>query len=67
MPSANQTPEQIARDRIDEMLSQAGWVVLNKNQINFNASLGVAVREFQTDAGFADYVLFIDNKPVGVG
>ena len=66
MPSANQTPEQIARDRIDEMLSQAGWVVLNKNQINFNASLGVAVREFQTDAGFADYVLFIDNKPVGV-
>ena len=66
MPSANQTPEQIARDVIDEMLSQAGWMVQNNNQINFNASLGIAVREFQTDAGFADYVLFIDNKPVGV-
>ncbi|MCY4533633.1 MAG: DEAD/DEAH box helicase family protein [Gammaproteobacteria bacterium] len=66
MPSANQTPEQIARDVIDEMLLQAGWVVQNNNQINFNASLGIAVREFQTDAGFADYVLFIDNKPVGV-
>ena len=66
MPSANQTPEQIARDRIDEMLSQAGWVVQNKNQINLKASLGVAVREYQTDAGIADYVLFIDNKSVGV-
>ena len=66
MPSANQTPEQIARDRIDEMLSQAGWVVQNKNQMNFKASLGVAVREYQTDAGIADYVLFIDNKSVGV-
>ena len=48
------------------MLSQAGWVVQNNNQINFNASLGIAVREYQTDAGFADYVLFIENKPVGV-
>ena len=38
MPSANQTPEQIARDVIDEMLSQAGWMVQNNNQINFNAS-----------------------------
>ena len=66
MPSANQTPEQIARDRIDEMLSHAGWEVQNKKQINLKASLGVAVREYQTDAGFADYVLFIDNDPVGV-
>ena len=66
MPSANQTPEQAARDSIDKMLSQAGWVVQDKKKIDFNAGLGIAVREYQTDAGPADYVLFIGKKPVGV-
>ena len=66
MPSANQTPEQVARDSIDRMLSQAGWVVQDNKKIDFNASLGIAVREYQTDAGPADYVLFIGKKPVGV-
>lgn len=28
--------------------------------------MGVAVREYQTDVGPADYVLFVDKKPVGV-
>ena len=51
---------------IDEKLSQAGWFVQNKNKLDFNAGLGIAVREYQTDAGPADYVLFIDKKPVGV-
>ena len=31
-----------------------------------NASQGVAVREYPTDIGPADYVLFVDCKPVGV-
>ena len=66
MRSANQTPEQMARDRIDEMLSQSGWVVQDKKKIDFSASLGIAVREYQTDVGPADYVLFVDKKPVGV-
>lgn len=64
--TANQNPEQIARDKIDEMLIQAEWVVQSKDKINLSASKGVAVREYQTDAGFADYVLFVDRKPVGV-
>ena len=62
----NQNPEQIARDKIDGMLIAAGWVVLSKSQINLAASRGVAVREYQTDAGIADYVLFVDKKPVGI-
>ncbi len=66
MPKANQTPEQAAREVIDEKLSQAGWFVQHKNKINFSAGLGIAVREYQTDVGPADYVLFIDNKPIGV-
>ena len=66
MRSANQTPEQAARDKIDTMLEQAGWKVQSKKKIDFSASLGIAVREYQTDIGPADYVLFIDKKPIGV-
>ena len=66
MPSANRTPEEAARDSIDEMLLQAGWVVQDNKKIDFSADFGIAVREYRTDAGPADYVLFIDKKPVGV-
>ena len=66
MSKANQTPEQKARDSIDAMLEQAGWLVQDKKKIDFSAGLGIAIREYQTDAGPADYVLFIDKNPVGV-
>ena len=67
MPSnINQTPEQKARDNIDAMLAEAGWSVQNKDQIDFSAGIGVAVREYQTDVGPADYVLFVDKQAVGV-
>lgn len=62
----NQNPEQIARDNIDLMLRQAGWSVQSKNKVNLSESHGVAVREYQTDVGPADYVLFVDRKPIGV-
>jgi type I restriction enzyme R subunit len=62
----NQNPEQIARDQIDEKLGAAGWVVQDKDAINFSAGLGIAVREYQTDVGLADYALFLDKKAVGV-
>ncbi len=62
----NQTPEQRARDRIDRKLIAAGWVIQDKKAINLNAGPGVAVREYQTDAGPADYVLFVERQAVGV-
>lgn len=62
----NQTPEQIARDRIDDRLRAAGWHVQDKGALDFNAGLGIAVREYQTDIGPADYVLFTDRQAVGV-
>lgn len=62
----NQNPEQIARDQIDAKLADAGWCVQSKDKINFNAGQGIAVREYQTDIGPADYVLFVDHKAVGV-
>ena len=63
---ANQTPEQVARDQIDDRLRAAGWHVQDKNALDFNAGLGIAVREYKTDVGPADYVLFADRRPVGV-
>jgi type I restriction enzyme R subunit len=62
----NQDPEQIARDKIDRQLMDCGWIVQDKTKINLNAGTGVAVREYQTDAGPADYLLFVDGKPAGV-
>ena len=62
----NQNPEQRARDKIDRQLLACGWKIQNKNEINLNAGIGVAVREYQTDIGPADYLLFVDRKPVGI-
>jgi type I restriction enzyme R subunit len=62
----NQTPEQLARDTIDKRLEQAGWLIQNYREINLGAGLGIAVREHPTATGPADYLLYIDRKPVGV-
>ena len=66
MARANQTPEQAAREHIDSLLNQAGWAVQDKEGIDFSAGLGVAIREYPTDVGPADYVLFVDREPVGI-
>ena len=67
MPNdVNQTPEEIARDRIDARLRAAGWHVQDKESLDFKAGSGIAVREYQTDVGPADYVLFVDRAAVGV-
>jgi type I restriction enzyme, R subunit len=60
------TPEQEARKRIDRKLAEAGWVVQDYKRIDFGAGKGVAVREYPTRSGPADYILFINKKPVGV-
>ena len=62
----NQNPEQIARDAIDKQLAACGWAIQDHKKINLQASAGVAVREYRTDVGPVDYVLFVDGKPVGV-
>jgi type I restriction enzyme, R subunit len=60
------TPEQLARQRIDQLLQAAGWVVQDLRAFNLGAGMGVAIREFQTSSGPADYVLFVDRKAVGI-
>ncbi len=59
-------PEEEARKIIDDLLSQAGWGIQDFRNLNLGASLGVAVREFPTNTGPADYILFVNRKAVGV-
>ena len=60
------TPEELARRNIDIQLNACGWVVQDRSGINLQANRGVAVREFPTNSGEADYVIFVDKKAVGV-
>jgi type I restriction enzyme R subunit len=62
----NQNPEQIARDKIDQMLIAAGWLVQSKDKVNLSAGIGIALRETNTESGSADYILFVNSKAVGV-
>jgi len=62
----NKNPEELARVNIDAALQAAGWIIQDRAEMNVAAGLGVAIREFKTDAGFADYFLYIDKKPCGV-
>ena len=63
----NQAPEQAARVNIDRQLGAAGWAVQEKSRIDWRAAEGIAVRHYRTgDGKEADYVLFVDKKPVGI-
>ncbi|HOI94562.1 MAG TPA: type I restriction-modification enzyme R subunit C-terminal domain-containing protein [Syntrophobacter fumaroxidans] len=59
-------PEELARQKIDQLLEAAGYSIQDYKDLNLSASLGVAVREFPLKSGFADYLLFVDKKAVGV-
>ena len=61
------TPEAQARQKIDNLLIQAGWIIQDRADFDRTAGLGVAVREFlMNDGTEADYLLFVDGKACGV-
>lgn len=60
------SPEEKARLEIDKQLIECGYVLQDMTEINPSASKGVIVREYPTDTGPVDYLIFIDKKPVGV-
>jgi type I restriction enzyme R subunit len=59
------TPEARARVEIDRMLQAAGWVVQDYKAMNLMAARAVAIREFPTATGPADYLLYVDRKAIG--
>lgn len=60
------TPEAKARQQIDLKLEGAGWIIQDVKELNLSAGLGIAVREYPTDTGPADYVLFVNRVACGV-
>ena len=60
------TPEEIARQKIDSALTDAGWLIQDYADFNRKAASGVAVREFYLPNGPCDYLLFVDGKAAGV-
>src|SRR3954451_12238515 len=60
--------EQRARVLIDRQLTDAGWVVQDRKNLNLFAGPGVAVREVVMAKGHgrADYLLYVDKRAVGV-
>jgi type I restriction enzyme, R subunit len=61
-------PEEQARVLIDEQLTQAGWHVCDRQDIDLVNQYGNAVREVVMGAGHgrADYLLYVDKRVVGV-
>lgn len=57
-----------ARVLIDQQLTQAGWQVQDKKNLNLFAGQGIAVREVIMKAGHGrvDYLLYVDKAVVGV-
>ena len=58
------TPEEKARQQIDTLLHQSGWIVQDRSQINLAAGLGVAIREAVLETGEADYLRFAGGKAI---
>ena len=59
-------PEEKARQNIDRLLTAAGWVIQDREQMNLGESPGVAVREYPMSPGPTDYLLFVERRAVGV-
>src|SRR5438552_10524333 len=62
MPS----PEELAREKIDKLLTECGWILQNRSTINLSAGQGIAIREaLLKDRDEVDYLLFVDGKAIG--
>src|SRR6266576_2575516 len=61
-------PEAKAREKIDALLAQAGWLVQDREEMNLTAGDAIAVREFKLEKGhgYVDYLLFVDGNALGV-
>jgi type I restriction enzyme R subunit len=62
MPS----PRELARKNIDALLTQCGWVLQKRSEINLSADGGIAIAEGLLKGGNeVDYLLFVDGKAIG--
>ena len=63
MPS----PEEFAREKIDKLLTDCGWIIQNRTTINLSADRGVAVREaLLKDRDEVDYLQKLPRPTSGL-
>src|SRR5437588_7528075 len=60
------SPEELAREKIDVLLSHCGWVIQDYKQLDLSVARGMAIREVRLKKGRCDYLLLIDRKPIGI-
>ena len=60
------SPEEKARQEIDKQLTELGYVIQDMADLDLTAARGVIVREYPTDTGPVDYLIFIDGDPIGI-
>ena len=53
------TPEEQARQTIDDALQKAGWDVQDTSNVNVRAAKGVAIREFPLKSGYGTAIFSI--------
>jgi type I restriction enzyme R subunit len=60
------SPEELARENIDKLLTACGWKVQDRKSINLAAAQGIAIREaLLKERDEVDYLLFVDGKAIG--
>src|SRR5207244_405674 len=60
------SPEELAREKINALLQQCGWILQDRNTINLSAGRGIAIREaLLKERDEVDYLLFVDGKAIG--
>lgn len=59
-------PEELARQKIDAMLTASGWAIQNYKQLDLSAAPGIALREVPLKDDRCDYLLLIGRIPVGI-
>ncbi len=62
------SPEDKARENIDQMLAKAGWAVRDQLDAHISAYRGLAICNFSLKSchGFADYLLYVGSRAAGV-
>src|SRR5207248_9744605 len=61
-----QSPEKLARENIDSLLTKCGSIIQDYEQPNLSAGRGIAIRDVPLKKGRCDYLVPIDRKPAGI-
>lgn len=64
-PGRNPAPQARARQVIDADLTLARWIVQDREEVDFHAGPGIAVRETLTATAPADYLILFDGRAGG--